>query len=182
MKTVVIVFFLVLNVSIVSANEEVFFMKIPPHISVAEAVEAVSQAASGRKWSVEGFKNGVLRIKLNHLDYKAVLDFSFSDDEIYYLDLTTHLNERSPDNGSGRPGWSSREDWEKTSAPKRWIRNLQKDTGSSFEFNKASDNINRSFSHKNMEEKLGSLKKLYDKGLITESEYKLKKMEVLSNY
>jgi len=37
-------------------------------------------------------------------------------------------------------------------------------------------------SHKNIEEKLKSLKKLYDKKLITESEYKSKKKEVMSRY
>ena len=183
MKTfVILVCCLFFAVSIVSAKEEIFFMRVPSHISIAEAVDAVSQAAFRRRWSVEGGKNGILRITLNHRGYKAVLDFSFSNGEIHYSDLTTRIDRASPDNGSGRPGWSGVDEWVRAATPKSWIRNLKKDTSRFLVLNKANGSSADSFSHKSVEEKLVSLKKLYDEGLITESEYKLKKVDILSQY
>jgi hypothetical protein len=174
-----------LNVNTVGAEEKVFFMFIPSNVSVGEAVDAVTQAAINRGWLIEEGNNKNLRIRLDHRRYRAVLNFSFSDSTISYSDLTTRFNENfsnSRGNSTGAADWSSREEWQKSTAPQRWISYLKKDTVKFIASNKRSGNINNHPSSKSIEEKLGHLKKMYENGLITESEYKLKKTELLSKY
>jgi len=180
---VFLLFIMSLNVNTVRAEEEVFFMFIPSNVSVSEAVDAVTQAALNRGWSIEENNNGKLQIKLNHRRYKAILDFSFSKGTISYSDFTTRFNESSKGNSSGNPDWDkSKDEWQKRPAPERWIKYLKEDTTRFISSNKMGGDINNHSSSKRLEEKLGHLKKMYENGLITESEYKLKKIELLSEY
>ncbi len=188
MRIVIFLLFIMsLNANTVCAEEEVFFMFIPSNVSVSEAVDAVTQAAHNREWSVEGFKNGKLQIKLEHRRYRALLDFSFSGSTISYSDFTTRFNESSRGNNrgnsGGNPDWnSSKDEWQKRPAPERWIKYLKEDTTRFLSSAKTGSDINNHSSSKSMEEKLEHLKKMYENGLITESEYKLKKTELLSEY
>jgi len=182
---VFLLFIMSLNVNAVRAEEKVFFMPIPSNVSVGQAVAAVTQAALNRGWSVEESNNEKLQIKLHHRLYKAILDFSFSNSEIYYSDHTTYFYEgsgNSYDNNFSKIEQGSKGEWKERSTPKRWIKYLKNDTARFILSNKMGGDVNNNSSNMSIEEKLGHLKKMYEDGLITESEYKLKRTELLSKY
>lgn len=176
---------LIFNVGIAHANEEIFFSIIPSYAITEDAINAVSAAALKRKWTVDGIQNSKLRIKLDHRGYKAVLDFSFSDNEIFYTDLTTYLDKRASDDD---PFGDQVDDiYVDKPAPDRWIQNLKNDVNEHFNNSvyarsRKDTSVKESSSHESIENKLESLKLLYDKELITEEEYKTKKKELMSNY
>jgi hypothetical protein len=180
-----IILLTILNISAAHANEKVFFSIIPSYAITEDAVSAVSAAATQRKWTINGFKNNKLRIELEHRGYKAVLDFYFSENEIHYSDLTTYEYDEGIDDDPF--GDDTASVWKASPAPDRWIQNLKNDVNihfnnSVYARNRRDASRKESFSHENIENKLESLKTLYDKKLITETEYKLKKKEIMSNY
>jgi len=184
---VFLLFIMSLNVNTVRAEEKVFFMPIPSNVSVSQAVAAVTQAALNRGWSVEESNNEKLQIKLHHRLYKAILDFSFSNSEIHYSDHTTYLERThdpnyNPNSSNTSMPERNKDEWQKRPAPERWIKYLKNDTARFISSNKKSGDINNHSSYMSIEEKLGHLKKMYEGGLITESEYKLKRTELLSKY
>ena len=175
----------IFNVGIAHANEEIFFSIIPSYAITEDAINAVSAAALKRKWTVNGYENSKLRIQLDHRDYKAVLDFSFSENEIYYTDLTTYLDDRGYDEDPF--GDKVDDKYVVKPAPARWIQNLKNDVNDHFNNSvyarsRKDASVKESTSHESIESKLESLKVLYDKKLITEEEYTLKKKELMSNY
>lgn len=175
-----IILLTILNISSAHANEKVFFSIIPSYALTEDAISAVSAAAIKRKWTVNGFKNNKLRIQLEHRGYKAVLDFYFSENEIHYSDLTTYEYDEDIDDDSF--GDDAASVWKASPAPDRWIQNLKNDTNSYFMISRRDRSVQKSFSHENVEQKLEHLKTLYDKKLITETEYEFKKKEVMSTY
>lgn len=173
MKIIIILLF-ILNVCVASAAENIYFAKIPPNINTADAISAVSKAALKRKWTVHNFENNILRVELNHRDYKALLNFTFPDGDIMYSDSTTYFNNGKDD--------FYEEGWVVRPVPKNWLFNLQSDVAAFFAVSQNSINIKKELSQENVGEKLEELKVLYDKKLITEADYELKKKEILSRY
>lgn len=175
-----------LSISATHANGEIHFSGIPANITTVEAITAVGYAAQKRKWTVSNLDNGKLRVNLNHNDYKAVLDFSFSERDIYYSDFTTYIDQDVNEDED------SLEAWEAKAVPRNWLANLKRDVDGFFlilkniKHNRGShslkNNHKETLSYENVEIKLDGLKKLYDKRLIAESEYKLKKKEIMSRY
>lgn len=172
-RLIVLLFILNINAAYANENEAIYFMGIPSYITATQAVTAVSKAALNRKWTVSNFENNILRIELNHRSYKAVLKFSFSDNVIRYSDSTTYTYD--DDDGS-------EEEWIPKPAPSNWIRNLKKDVNMHFARNTSIIYIREKLSDEDMTKKLESLKKLYNKKLITKKEYELKKKEIMSRY
>lgn len=172
---ILIILLSILNISAAHAKESILFSHIPSsYITTEQAIEAVTAAALKRKWSVHGLENNKTRIELNHRGYKAILEFSFSENEIRYSDFTTYFDEMD-DDGSG--------EWKKGSVPGNWLYNLRSDVNTIFiTMPKRKTSVKESFSHEIVVKKLESLKTLYDKKMITESEYKLKKKEIMSAY
>lgn len=179
MKILLALFF-ALNISVVHAKENIFFKKIPPYITTSDAIIAVSKAAISRKWTVYEFENKRLRIELNHRGYKAKLEFFFSDNEIYYSDLTTYYS-YNDDEDEFLDSFAE-DTWIAEPAPENWIRNLQNDTGTYFLYRKTNTESKEKLTYENIALKLKGLKSLYNDKLITESEYKLKKKELMSRY
>ncbi len=171
-----IIFLFIINVNVAYAGENIYFKKIPSYITIDNAVIAVSKAALRRKWTVYDFENKILRIELDHRGYKAALNFSFSDGDIYYVDLTTTYDDNEFGSFLGEEGWIAEP------TPKPWIRNLKDDVEIFFLENKVATNFKEKNSYENVAAKLRNLKKLLDDKLITESEYKLKKNEIMSAY
>ena len=140
-----------LSVNVASAKESVFFMKIPTYITTTEAITALTKAAVKRKWTVDELKKNKLHINLNHHNYKAVLDFSFTEHEIYYSDLTTYFHSDEIDDNE--------EKWTGSAAPKNWALNLKSDVNSYFSLIKMNNKIKGTYSHENIKIKLENLKK-----------------------
>jgi len=172
-----IILLTILNISAAHANEDLFFSSIPSSLTTDDAVAAVNQAALNRRWTTHGLENDKLRIELDHRGYKAVLIFSFSEKEIHYSDYTTYFNDIFVDEDEDSEG-----EWEASSAPENWIRNLQNDANSYFITSGRNRSVKESSLHDNTVNKLESLKRLYDKKLITETEYNVKKKEIMSSY
>ena len=61
-----------------------------------------------------------MQVKLDHRGFKAVLDFSITDEGIYYSDSTMHYEENEDDP-------FSEGEWVKSRVPDRWLRYLQND-------------------------------------------------------
>lgn len=171
MKIIIILLF-IFNICVASAAEKIFFTKLPSSNTTADAIAAISKAAVKRKWAVHNYENSILRVELNHRGYKAILDFTFSEGEILYSDSTTYFNNGSDD--------FFEEGWVAKPVPKNWLLNLKSDVNAFFVEN--SMNIKEQTSQENVGKKLETLKTLYDKKLITETEYELKKKEILSQY
>lgn len=164
----------VLSVNVAFASESIPFMKIPPGVTTAQAVTAISNAAALRRWTAEGLENNQVRIKLNHRGYKAVLDFSFTEHEIYYSDSTTTYQKEDIDSDDGK--------WVKSPAPQNWVLNLKRDVSKYFSMIKINNSSKKAPASETIESKLEKLKDLYDKKLINESEYEAKKKEIMSSY
>ncbi|VAW90902.1 hypothetical protein MNBD_GAMMA21-636, partial [hydrothermal vent metagenome] len=154
------------------AGEDIFFSKIPPHITPSQALAAVQKAAIRKKWTASRLENNKLQAKLNHHDYEVLLIFSFTDNEIRYKDLTVfyEMDDSEQENG------------EKTPAPERWVSNLKRYTNVFLREYQLYAVPKEKFSHEDIKLKLESLKKMYNQKLITESEYAQKKKEILSRY
>lgn len=173
-----------LSVNVAHAGEKMFFSIIPTYAITADAVSAVTAAATKRQWTVNQFKDDTLRIELEHRGYKAILDFYFTKNEIHYSDLTTYEEDDMDDDPFNTDNAST---WTPSPAPSHWIQNLKNDVNihfnnSVYARNRNNSSTKESLSHKEIEKKLISLKSLYDKKLITEEEYKLEKKEIMSNY
>lgn len=164
----------ILNISVTHASEDIFFSPIPSNVTSNGAMTSVMQAAIKRQWTPHQLENNKLKIELDHRGYKAILIFSFSDKGIYYSDHTTYFSDALIDEDEEGI-------WEAASAPGNWIGNLKIDTNNYFAVN-AGRATSETFSHDNVEMKLQSLKALYDKKLITESEYNSKRKKVMSSY
>lgn len=171
-----IILLTIINISAAHASENIFFSSIPSYVTTDEAITAVTQAALKRRWTTHEFENNELRIELEHRGYKAVLKFSFSEKEIHYSDSTTYFNDIFVDEDEDSEGV-----WEASPAPGNWVKNLKNDVNSYFAISKRNRSV-KEFSHEDAVKKLENLKVLYDKELITEAEYKLKKKEIMSGY
>jgi len=165
----------ILNLSAVQADESMLFSTIPSYVTTNQAISSLRAAALNREWSIDGEGDNELRIKLDHHGYKARLKFNFTVSDIRYFDSTTYYNEDMwGDEFGDEKGF-----WEKSQAPASWIVNLKKDMNI-YLVNKAP--VIDSLSNEQIENKLESLKKMYDNKLITEEEYKLKKKEIMSRF
>lgn len=165
----------IFNVSAAYADESIFFSKIPLYVTTDQAIDSVKAAALKRRWTVDGIGDNELRIKLDHRGYKARLNFYFTENEIRYIDSTTGYSE----NVGEDPFGDEQGGWEVSPAPARWITNLKNDMNV-FLVNNVSGK--QSLSNEQIENKLETLKKMYDNKLITEEEYQLKKKEIMSRY
>ena len=173
MKILIALLF-IMNVSVAHAEDAIFFSQIPAYISADQAVAAVKSAALKKRWTVYGMEDDKLRIDLEHRGYKAILKFSFSARNIHYSDHTTFYNEGFDEDLFGEELGK----WEKVPAPARWIANLKNEVNIYFNSVPAKESL----SSEDVEKKLETLKNLYDKKLITEEEYQLKKKEIMSKY
>jgi len=180
---IILITLISISFSAAKASENVLFMKIPEGISLNEANIAVNHVAAHRKWVVSELEGNKLRIKLNHKNYRAMLDFSFSTDEITYSDLSSYLNSGVYDD--------SESIWETKAAPRKWVNNLKKDVRSiliiikkikSKSDDPAFNNAKEKLTYEETTAKLVNLKKLYDKKLLTKAEYGYKKKEIMSRY
>jgi len=160
---------LALSTSIVFAGDKIHFMDVPEGITPIQATQALKEAAIRRKWTAFALDNNEVQVKLDHHGYNAKLIFSISNDEIYYKDLTTSEDDDD---------FSDSEAGDLTPVPSHWLRNIKKDATAFMNRMERKANV----SAESIEEMLDGLKKMYDKQLITESEYKQKKQEILSRY
>ena len=165
---ILIILLTILNISAVYANENILFMTIPSNATVDDAIGSINAAAIKRGWTVHEIEDNKIRIELDHHRYKAVLEFYFSEDEIHYSDFTTRENPAGV--------------VETEPAPTSWINNLKHDVSIFLALNRKCEPVKELFSHEYMVEKLESLKALYDKKLITETQYRLKQEEIMSRY
>lgn len=156
--------------SVAHANEDIFFLAIPSNVTNEQAITSLYSAALKREWTIKSVEDDKLQIKLDHRGYKALLDFSITDNVIKYSDHTTYYNEPDDEYEEGA--------WEDTSAPKSWIKYLLNDTNALL----AVAGTRGSVRQEDIETKLENLKALFDKKLITEEEYKLKRKELISEY
>ena len=170
---IVLVLLLTLYVSMAHAGDDNYFTDLPSKITKTEAIAAMKKAATQRKWSSSILNNNKLQIKLNHRNYKAWLIFSFSDDKIFYQDLTTY---------DGIDEFEDLEEGSPVPVPSHWLKNIKKDT--IYYFNQYGSYSARAakVSPEDVEKKLEGLKTMYDKQLITEVEYQQKKKDILSQY
>ena len=177
-------FLVIFSVSSVYASDIQHFADIPHGVTTTEAIAVVRSAASSRKWTVIKPENDTnkLRIKIEHRGYRAVLDLTFSRNMITYIDSTTYGNIDEDDESV---------EWVRKRVPRNWLINLKKDTKNYFVLNEINRNSSdleareitkRTLQADNLEEKLKGLKNLYNKGLITQEEYNLKKKDLLSGY
>lgn len=164
----------ILNISAAHAEENIFFSQIPEYISTDQAIDAVKAAALRKRWSVHEMEDNKLPITLDHRGYKAVFKFSFSARNIHYSDHTTYYNAGFEEDSFG----DEQGKWEKTPAPANWVANLKRETSAYFNRLPAKELS----SSEDVEKKLETLKKLYDKKLITEAEYESKKKDIMSRY
>ena len=173
MKRLIALLFII-NVSITHAEEAKFFSQIPAYISADQAVAAVKAAALKKRWTVYGMEDDKLKIGLDHRGYKAMLKFSFSARNIHYSDHTTSYNESFDEDPFG----DALGKWEKVPAPARWIANLRNEVNIYYNSLPAKELL----TSEDVEKKLATLKTMYEKKLITEEEYQLKKKEIMSRY
>lgn len=158
---------------------DVLFASIPGGITKEQAIKAVYTSAIRREWKVSDTADNELELKLNHRNYKALLDFTFSENEIRYSDSTTYY---VSDQGRSYLESEDASGWKKRSAPENWIVYLQRDVDKVFR-RLLLDNEKYSIpSSDPIADKLISLKKLFDQDLITEEEYQKKREEILSGY
>ncbi len=148
-------------------------MKVPEGITALQANQAIKKAAIRRKWTASVLENNEVQVKLNHHGYHAQLIFSISNGEVHYKDLTTTEDDDE---------FSNIEAGGYTPVPRNWLNNIKRDATSFMSSMERSTKNKTKISTENLEAKLESLKKMYDRQLITESEYKKKKQEILSRY
>ena len=165
---ILIILLTILNINAAYANESIYFLTIPSNATVDDAIGSINAAAIKRSWTVHEIDGNKIRIELDHNRYKAVLEFYFLGDKIHYSDFTTRENPAGV--------------VETEPAPTSWINNLKHDTSSFLALNRRCEPVKELFSHEDMVEKLESLKVLYDKKLITETQYRLKQEEIMSRY
>lgn len=151
------------------AKESTYFMLIPSTVTINDAVSSVKAAAIKREWAVHAIENNKLRIELNHRGYRGVLEFSFTENEIHYSDLTTYYNR-------------SKSEWELSPAPDSWIQNLRNDVTGYLQLNRRDLSVKESLTREDLTTKLETLKSLYDKKLITEAQYRSKQEEIMLRY
>ena len=173
---ILITLLLILNISTAHSEGSIFFSQMPSHITIDQSIASVKAAALKRRWSIDGEEDNELRIKLDHRGYKARLTFNFTESEIRYFDSTTTYEEEP---FGEDPFYDARGDWKVSPAPVKWIANLKKDMNA---FLKNNVSRRESLSNEQIEDKLKSLKRMYDNKLITEDEYKLKKKDIISRY
>lgn len=172
---IIITLLFIFSVNAAHADEKIFFSQIPANISTEQAIGAVKAAALRKRWSVQEMEDGILPITLDHRGYKAVLKFYFSTRNIHYSDHTTFYNETFEEDVFGDQAAG---EWEKSTAPARWVNNLKNELYANFNRIPAAEPS----SSEDVEKKLETLKNLYDKKLITEAEYLQKKKDIMSNY
>jgi len=168
-----LVLILVLSSSIAFAADKIYLMKMPEGITAIQANQALKKAAIRRKWTASVSDNNQVQVKLDHHGYNAKLIFSISNGEVYYKDLTT--TEEADEFSDVEAGGF-------TPVPSHWLNNIKNDATVFMNRMDRRGANQANFSAENIEAKLESLKKMYDKQLITESEYKQKKQELLSKY
>ncbi len=168
------------SISTAYAGEKLQFIEVPHNIANTQVITAMKKAAVKRKWTASELADEKLQVTLNHHGYKAKLIFSFSGDHVLYEDFTT--SEDSDEYDSDEFDSNGKEKEESVPVPKRWLTNLRRDTLFFLErMQRRSAPVER-ISAEELTSKLENLKKLYDKKLITESEYLQKKKEVMSRY
>ena len=170
---ILITLLLILNISAAHSEESILFSQIPAYVTTDQAIASVKAAALKRRWSIDGEGDNELRIKLDHRGYKARLKFNFTESEIHYFDSTTYENMGEDVFGDEQAAWVA------SPAPARWITNLKNDMNAFLVNNVSGKELP---SNEQIENKLKSLKSMYDNKLITEEEYQLKKKEILSRY
>ena len=170
---IVIAALLVLVTGIASASDKIYFLDIPKGISNQQAIKTIQKAAIRRKWTVSVLDKDKLQINLTHHGYKALLIFSAVNGGVYYKDLTTEeeLDE-----------YSDGETYLRVPAPRSWVKNIKKDTERLFATVERNTEVEVKYSPEELEKKLESLKRIYDKKLITEAEYTEKKKELMSRF
>lgn len=186
-KHIALLFFLSIGVS--HADDAKHFADIPKNITTEEAIHVVVYVAEHYKWTALRPKNEInkLRINLDHRGYRAVLDFTFTGNEITYLD-STKIPTEIDDEFDARYG---EEVWVASNVPPNWLANLQRGTKKQMKNLKRDtrehiviDEIKniRTETADSIEKKLEGLNNLRKKGLITQKEYNLKKKDILSRY
>ena len=75
------------------ANQYMHFIGIPPSVTNSEVIIVLKDVALKRRWNITEQSEETLQIKLNHRDYRAVLNFIISDRRVLYSDSTTYLTE-----------------------------------------------------------------------------------------
>ena len=179
---VFIILIALLNISAAHADKKIFFANIPSNATTYDAIDAVISAGLKKRWKAEELDNERVQLKLDHRGYKAELNFTFTDSQIFYVDSTMYLNDTFLDEDSNEEGV-----WEKDTAPRNWIKYLKNHVNSYFQLNVRSKPSQRrrqpvAEQPEDAETKLRKLKQLYDKDLITDEEYTLKKDMILSDF
>ena len=174
MRILILLLFM-LNIGTACADDEIFFLAIPSHITNEQVLSSLRAAAYKREWSVTNLENNKLRINLDHRGYRAALDFFIINKGIYYSDSTTYYEDNEDDP-------FAEGEWVASTVPDRWVRYLQNDVNVLLPAAGTYNPANETAAQDDIESKLEGLKALYDKRLITEEEYKTKRKEIISGY
>jgi len=97
------------------------FYKAPMSASPQDSIDVLSFVSSIREWKVANLENDVVRISLNHNEYKAKLDFSIFGNEIRYTDHTEQYIDLD-----------SRSETTKSDVPSNWLTVLKRDAIAAF--------------------------------------------------
>ncbi len=100
-------------------TEDLYFSSVPSEISDHEAQNILYKALLRRHWEVARLEDQNLQAELEHNGYRALLKFTITENEIKYSDYTTYYSYSS-------------ETRTPSTAPKRWIVYLQRDTEKAF--------------------------------------------------
>lgn len=146
---------------------------------------AIWKAVTCRGWSVNTHSNGFLECSLEHRGLVSSLSIRYGANVVEIDDTTRRLATLGNVARSSRPGFSPPNKTKRVAIPEKWLRNIRadlvknlssKDRGAYKEPRSSAP-----VSDIELMEKLADLKSFYEQGLITESVYNLKQLELINS-
>jgi len=162
-----------------SASQNTHLVNIPKNVSIEKAINASELMVNKRGWKTVEKTSNTLKIQLQHRDYNSNMTLFYTDSEIKYNSETTKKTiEYDMDSAQ----------WVNAKMPASWLKNIKNDIQNKLidasllipNNVSALNDEQKLVSVKDVEERLKSAKSFYEKGLITEKEYELKKNDILS--
>ena len=181
---------LIAGSGVVEASLVVEPVEIPGKYSDEDVLILVERAAKHRGWSIIDVEKDSLTINIVRRGYDSTLEFYIENKNVQYEDDTT-ARIRLP-----RKSRKSNSRWRESVVPVDWVNTIMRDVNNSLESENEVTNTSelkiasvrptigpgcdKKVSAKDTEKRLKSLKKMFRKKLINQSEYDNKKSEILA--
>lgn len=156
-----------------SAGNKTLLPRIPASLTDAQIAEVVADAFRGRRWEVARSSPKLVEGRIEHKSYVCNVVMSWPENSLNYQDDCTKMKR------AGGPGATKKR--VEADAPDAWLNFLRQDIRAALSSRALSVMPPSSSGRGDVVNRLEKLEELLRKGLISDSEFKQKRTEILDD-